>query len=80
MKNFETPLAITMGDPSGIGPEIILKSVVETKLNNFLVFGDSLVFDNLIKDLGLSLTINKISELSEAILENLQIFYFVLSS
>ena len=21
MKNFETPLAITMGDPSGIGPD-----------------------------------------------------------
>ena len=69
MKNFETPLAITMGDPSGIGPEIILKSVVETKLNNFLIFGDSLVFDSLIKSLGLPLTINKISELSEAIFD-----------
>ena len=69
MKNFETPLAITMGDPSGIGPEIILKSVVETKLNNFLIFGDSLVFDSLIKSLGLPLTINKISETSEAIFE-----------
>ena len=69
MKNFETPLAITMGDPSGIGPEIILKSVVETKLNNFVVFGDSLVFDSLIKSLGLPLKINKISELSEAIFE-----------
>ena len=63
MKNFETPLAITMGDPSGIGPEIILKSIVETKLNNFLVFGDSLIFDSLIKSHGLPLTINKISEL-----------------
>ena len=63
MNNFETPLAITMGDPSGIGPEIILKSVVETKLNNFLIFGDSLVFDSLIKSLGLPLTINKISKL-----------------
>ena len=69
MKNFETPLAITMGDPSGIGPEIILKSIIETRLNNFVIFGDSLVFDSLIKSLGLPLTINKISELSEAVFE-----------
>ena len=69
MKNFETPLAITMGDPSGIGPEIILKSIIKTRLNNFVIFGDSLVFDSLIKSLGLPLTINKISELSEAIFE-----------
>ncbi|MFV5908265.1 4-phospho-D-threonate 3-dehydrogenase, partial [Klebsiella oxytoca] len=26
-------IAVTMGDPAGIGPEIIIKSLVEGKLN-----------------------------------------------
>ena len=34
-------LLITMGDPSGVGPEIILKSLIHSrKLHQYIVFGD----------------------------------------
>jgi 4-hydroxythreonine-4-phosphate dehydrogenase len=37
-----TPIIVTMGDPSGIGPEVILKSFVHQKVNSLpiVVFGD----------------------------------------
>ena len=40
---------ITMGDPSGIGPEVTLKALASPKvkgLANFLVIGDVLVYDS----------------------------------
>ena len=40
--------AITMGDPSGIGPEIVLKSLAKSsirRLANFIVVGDTKVFE-----------------------------------
>ena len=47
-----------MGDPSGVGPEVTLKSLASPKvkgLANFLVIGDRFIIDRCKIDLGLSL-------------------------
>jgi len=66
MKNKLQPLAITMGDPSGIGPEIILKSLTVLKNHNFLILGDPLIFQSAIERFGFKFELNKIKSLSEA--------------
>jgi 4-hydroxythreonine-4-phosphate dehydrogenase len=54
-------IAITMGDPSGIGPEIIAKLFTETKpLPRAVVVGDSGVLERTIHSLGLPLTVRVI--------------------
>ena len=66
MKNKLQPLAITMGDPSGIGPEIILKSLTVLKNHNYLILGDPLIFQSAIERFGFKFELNKIKSLSEA--------------
>ena len=54
-------IGITMGDPAGIGPEIIVKSLIDDKLyGNFvlLVIGDSNCLEQEIKKYNLILDIN----------------------
>ena len=34
------PLAVTMGDPSGVGPEIVLRCAAQGQLDDVLVYGD----------------------------------------
>ncbi len=51
-------LIITMGDPSGVGPEVTLKSLASPKtkgLANFLLIGDASVVEKLKVDMGLEL-------------------------
>ncbi|HZG23975.1 MAG TPA: 4-hydroxythreonine-4-phosphate dehydrogenase PdxA [Chitinophagaceae bacterium] len=62
-------LAITMGDPAGIGPEIILKTFLGTEadVRRLLVVGDLSVLDAVKKHLGYSeLLLNGINSLSDA--------------
>ena len=67
MKNIPRTLALTMGDPSGIGPEIILKSLaVLNNNNNYLILGDPLIFESAIERFGFPFELNKIKSLSEA--------------
>ena len=66
MHNSNLPLALTMGDPAGIGPEIIVKSIKKLKMTNYVVFGDAMVFENIIKILGIPLRLNCIKSLSQA--------------
>lgn len=66
MNNSNLPLAITMGDPGGIGPEIIIKSIYKLKMTNYVVFGDALVFKNIIQSLDIPLKLNCINSLSQA--------------
>ena len=66
MENKPQPLALTMGDPSGIGPEIILKSLTVLKNNNYLVLGDPLIFESAIERFGIPFELNKIKTASEA--------------
>ena len=54
-------IGITMGDPAGIGPEVIVKSLVDDNLyGNFslLVIGDSNCLENEIKKNNLNIDIN----------------------
>ena len=69
MQNSNLPLALTKGDPAGIGPEIIVKSINKLKMTNYVVFGDTMVFENIIKILGIPLRLNCINSLSEAIFD-----------
>ena len=48
-------IAITMGDPAGIGPEIILKSLAELDCSNLLLIGNRDIFTRIEKICGLSL-------------------------
>ncbi|WP_321329523.1 4-hydroxythreonine-4-phosphate dehydrogenase PdxA [uncultured Ilyobacter sp.] len=55
-------IGITMGDPSGIGPEIILKSFLNKKIKSgkYLVIGDYEIIDFFNKKLGLNVKLEKL--------------------
>lgn len=68
MTNHETPLAITMGDPSGIGPEIIIKAI--ENLASFypcIVVGDFGVMQRSIRALGSDLSVREIDSPGAAV-------------
>ena len=68
-----TPLiAVTMGDPAGIGPEIIAKTFAEEGFdeeNNALVVGDPKILERAANLLELPLRVNAIERLEEATFE-----------
>ena len=62
-------IAITMGDPGSIGPEIAVKALKEQKIYDScrpLVVGDAGVFNRIITELDLGVTINSIQDPSAA--------------
>lgn len=68
-KTFLPKLAITMGDPAGIGPEIIVKALglEETyKKCKPLVIGDAKIMEMAVRQLDANLTVNAISNVSNA--------------
>lgn len=63
------PLAVTMGDPSGIGPDIILMSWLkrrELSLHSFFVMGCPDIFQQRAKSLGLDVPVSVIASANEA--------------
>ncbi len=66
----EIPLiGITMGDPSGIGPEIIVKALADEGINNLcrpLVLGDRDVLSSTLSSLGSKMSLNIIKTPFEA--------------
>ncbi|MGE0211900.1 MAG: 4-hydroxythreonine-4-phosphate dehydrogenase PdxA [Parvibaculaceae bacterium] len=63
------PLAVTMGEPAGIGPDIILAAwrMLKGKPRSaFLVIGDDRLFRSRAQGLGLDVAIRRIAEPSEA--------------
>lgn len=60
MSKTAAPLAITMGDPNGIGPEIVLKSFAHGISTPAIVIGDAALLTQLNVKLGLHLTIRVI--------------------
>ena len=48
------PLAITLGDPAGIGPEIIAKAASQGELQNCVVFGDPAHLQRALDVLGMT--------------------------
>ncbi|WP_068462310.1 4-hydroxythreonine-4-phosphate dehydrogenase PdxA [Hyphomicrobium sulfonivorans] len=63
------PLAVSMGDPAGIGPEITLRAWAdrsECGLAPFAVFGDAETFTERARHLGLNVPVQAIASLQEA--------------
>jgi 4-phospho-D-threonate 3-dehydrogenase / 4-phospho-D-erythronate 3-dehydrogenase len=57
MTSSEPTIAITMGDPAGIGPEVIVKALSDPKiaaLAKWIVVGDLAIFERAISDCNLS--------------------------
>ena len=60
-------LAITMGDPSGIGPEIIAKLFADQKqVPATVVVGDAEILDNTIRRLALPLSVRRITRVTDS--------------
>lgn len=58
MRLNKPTIAVTMGDPAGIGPEVVLKALASPKiarLANFLLIGDGFVIKKTVRDLKLRL-------------------------
>lgn len=67
--NKKPILAITMGDPAGIGPEIIIKSLSKEETYNKcnpIVIGDAAVMEYAVKQCDPSIKINPVSNVQEA--------------
>jgi 4-hydroxythreonine-4-phosphate dehydrogenase len=61
-------IGITMGDPVGIGPEIIIKALSSGELFNIcrpVVFGDKAILEREIKNLNSSVTLDTIESLED---------------
>lgn len=70
MTDEDLPLAVTMGDPSGIGPEIIAKMHLRRPDHrHWLVVGDPLVMQHALLALGSDVSVRTISTLSDAVLD-----------
>ena len=66
------PVAVTMGDPAGIGPEVIARTFTEKGFQNenrAFVVGDARIMQRAVELMGLSLGVNKIERLEEALFE-----------
>lgn len=66
MKNI---IGITMGDPAGIGPEIILKAFIDDRVKNLhvVVIGNYYVMESVMKAIGIAgIKLNKIEKIEEA--------------
>jgi 4-hydroxythreonine-4-phosphate dehydrogenase len=63
-------IGITVGDPAGVGPEIVIKSLVKHKLNSrfrLIIFADHIVIKQALEQTGLSLNINGITHPDECV-------------
>jgi 4-hydroxythreonine-4-phosphate dehydrogenase len=63
--NNVAPLAITMGDASGIGPEIVAKTLAGGG-ERAVVFGSRLVMEDIVRRLGLDMVVRQIAAPGEA--------------
>ena len=62
-------IAITMGDPASIGPEIAVKALKDKKIYEIcrpLIAGDAGVFEKIIVELGLDVKVNRIEKPADA--------------
>lgn len=66
-------IAITMGDPASIGPEIAVKALLDKKVTSIckpLIIGDASVFTQIIDKLRLNALVHAIHSVAEAKFEN----------
>ncbi len=67
MTDTITPLAITMGDPSGIGPEIIAMSLAkQTDATTYVVFGCPNVMTRAVSITGVDMSVRPLQDITEA--------------
>lgn len=72
MRNNKPTLAITMGDPAGIGPEIIIKALSQKEtydVCNPIVSGDAAVMELAARQQGASLRIHTVKNVDDALFE-----------
>ena len=61
-------IAVPIGDPAGVGPEIVAKSVASEEVfeaADCVIVGDKTIIENAIKIVGVDLTVHEISEAEE---------------
>jgi 4-phospho-D-threonate 3-dehydrogenase / 4-phospho-D-erythronate 3-dehydrogenase len=76
-------LAITMGDPASIGPEIAVKALLDKKVASIckpLMIGDAAVFQQIIDKLKLNASVNIVHSVAEAKFEDGTIDVFDLNN
>jgi 4-hydroxythreonine-4-phosphate dehydrogenase len=70
MKKMSKPIiAITMGDPASIGPEIAVKALQQRSIHEIckpLLVGDAKVFEQIISKLKLNVTVNAVNKVADA--------------
>ena len=62
-------IAVTMGDPSGIGPEVVAKALSSPSVTNLchaMVIGSAPLLEKTAQDLGIGLDIARVASVSEA--------------
>ena len=60
------PIAITMGDPAGIGPEIVAATLAQQTAARIVVIGSASVMENAVTQLGLDLEVRTVSQIDQA--------------
>ena len=69
---MEPLVAVTMGDPAGVGPEIIVKTFAEpdfTERNRAVVIGDVAILERAVELLDLSLRVNPVTAPEDGLYE-----------
>ena len=69
MSVLKPVLGITMGDATGCGPEIIVKSLMEAQfyeMSRPFVIGDAKIMERAVKIVGASAQVRKITSLTDA--------------
>lgn len=77
--NILPRLAITMGDPAGIGPEIAVKAFLDQEVNSIcrpVLIGDASVIRDIIDRLGISASVHAIHRMTDAQIKPGQIDVF----
>jgi 4-hydroxythreonine-4-phosphate dehydrogenase len=62
-------IAVTLGDPAGVGPEILVRALAEPQVERVarcLVYGDARVVDKAVREAGLGLVVRAIRRSDEA--------------
>jgi 4-hydroxythreonine-4-phosphate dehydrogenase len=64
-RNWKPIIAVTMGDPRGVGPEVVVKALSQESLHRIcrpLILGDPLILRRTVEVLGLRLEVSELEE------------------
>lgn len=66
-------IGVPIGDPAGVGPEIVVKSIAREDTNryaNTVIFGDKKIIENAIKICNLDLVVKVIEDVKDGTYNN----------